>query len=614
MRAARKRLAGLAAAAFFAVPVAAHAGTYDVVTCNAPGAGGVNRSWTPEYTAFQGAAHPEMYDVFDDCAGAQGGLVANSHNGNAEYGNAPFLTGGVWRFSAPAGTTISHITLWRHAIKYRVAEDNPPGDPDEGDVWLTGGQQENGNVIGGGFGETCKPPAGTGATCEYGADGINSASQASYDLSATQIQWGSNCLALSGCGRFYGVSTSNMKINGARVTLTDSSAPTLSVGGPLLADGWHRPGDELTYAASDNAGIRSARIESGTLAATDQRACDYTQRVPCGNVPAGRLTLPTLPDGTQPIRVVAEDTAGNAAALTREVKVDGTAPLARLDRPKGRTLRVRVEDALSGVAGGTILVRNSSQEPYRELPTTLKRGVLRARLDRGRVSRADLRVRVADAAGNEVSGLPPRITVTGVKGARLRNGQVRLRFGRRAVLRGRLTLSAGQPLAGVGVLAVTRVRRNGAGLVTLGTVTTDRRGRFRVTVPKGPSRTLGLRFAGAGEVLRGARGVGVRVPAASTIRASRRALSGPARVGFAGRLRTSGQPIPDRGLVIILQGRDHGRWLTFADTRTNRRGRWRTSYRFRGNPGQYPVRARIRRQAGFPFELGYSKRVTVSVR
>ena len=158
------------------------------------------------------------------------------------------------------------------------------------------------------------------------------------------------------------------------------------------------------------------------------------------------------------------------------------------------------------------------------------------------------------------------------------------------------------------------MRRKGARAVTLGNVATDRRGRFRVTVPKGPSRTLGLRFAGRDEALRAARGVGVRVAGREHDPRVAALAVGPARVRFAGRLRTAGQQIPDRGLVIILQGRDDGRWLTFADTRTNRRGRWRTSYRFRGNPGRYPVRVRIRRQSGYPFELGYSKRVTIRVR
>ena len=82
---------------------------------------------------------------------------------------------------------------------------------------------------------------------------------------------------------------------------------------------------------------------------------------------------------------------------------------------------------------------------------------------------------------------------------------------------------------------------------------------------------------------------------------------------FSGRMRTGGQRIPDRGLVVILQGHEHGAWRTFADTRTDRRGRWRTGYFFRGIPGRYPVRARIRRQAGYPYELGYSRPVTVEV-
>jgi hypothetical protein len=608
----------LASAALLAAPAAADAGSYDVVSCNAPGAGGVNRAWVATYSAINQPPRPEMYDVYDDCSGAQGqgGLVANSHNGNAEYGNAPFLTGGVWQFNAPAGTVISHVTVWRHAIKYRTHEDDPPGGADEGDTWLTGAQQENGNIIGGSTGETCHPPAGTGAYCEYGADGINAASQKSYDLSATAIFWGSVCAALESCPRFYGVSTSNMKLSGARVTLTDTSAPSLTVG---PTDGWLRPGTTIGYDASDNVGIRSARVEVGKAVTRDDRSCDYRLTVPCANVKSAALAIPAgAPDGRRSIRFIAEDTAGNPTTVTRTASIDGTAPLARLERPHGRVLRVRVQDGASGVATGTISVRNSSLENYRDLPTTLKKGILSARLDKGRIRRTDVRVRVSDNAGNEVAGTPARIRVirARVHGHRrmLHSGRLRVPFGRSATITGQLTLSAGQPIHDVSVVAVSRVRRKGAPLRGIATVGTDRHGRFTVHVPKGPSRTVGLRFAGIDQALHAALGVPIRVAARSTIHASRRSLGGAARVSFSGRMKTMHQKIPDKGLVIVLQGRDHGRWLTFADTRTNRKGRWHASYFFRGNPGSYPVRVKIRRQAGYPFELGYSKRVTIHVR
>ena len=66
-------------------------------------------------------------------------------------------------------------------------------------------------------------------------------------------------------------------------------------------------------------------------------------------------------------------------------------------------------------------------------------------------------------------------------------------------------------------------------------------------------------------------------------------------------------------LVVVLQGKEGGKWRTFADARTGPGGRWRASYRFSGRPGAYPIRVRIRRQANLPYDTGYSKRVTVHV-
>ncbi len=53
-----------------------------------------------------------------------------------------------------------------------------------------------------------------------------------------------------------------------------------------------------------------------------------------------------------------------------------------------------MSDGASGVAGGTIEVRNRRDEPFRALPTTLANGRLTATLDRGSASRVGIRVTV----------------------------------------------------------------------------------------------------------------------------------------------------------------------------------------------------------------------------
>jgi len=220
-------------------------------------------------------------------------------------------------------------------------------------------------------------------------------------------------------------------------------------------------------------------------------------------------------------------------------------------------------------------------------------------------------------AGNVTRGNPTRLSATSAKIGRrfrkVRSGRVKVPFGRVARLRGRLTLSAGQSFSGQTIVATAAVRRRGARPRPAGTAVTDRRGRFSLRLPAGPSRTYRLVFNGAGGALGVARGVSVRIPASSTIRASRTRVSGRTRVRFSGRLRTRGQRIPGRGLVLVLQGRENGRWRTFEDTRTNRRGSWRASYTFSGRSGRYPIRVRIRRQTNYPFELGYSRAVVVRV-
>jgi hypothetical protein len=87
------------------------------------------------------------------------------------------------------------------------------------------------------------------------------------------------------------------------------------------------------------------------------------------------------------------------------------------------------------------------------------------------------------------------------------------------------------------------------------------------------------------------------------------------RVRFTGRLGLRFARVPRGGKLVDLQAFDRGRWRTFATARARgSKGAWRYTYRFGKSPGRYRVRLRIRREAVFPYDLGYSRSVTVRVR
>ena len=407
-----------------------------------------------------------------------------------------------------------------------------------------------------------------------------------------------------------------MVVYGTQITLQDDSAPVASLGGALVTPGWHRPGDGLVYSASDNSGIRSATLTAGAASVSDPRACDPTYPVPCGNASGQPLQVAgALPDGSYPVRLTVADAAGNQTAVDAAVAVDGSPPSVDLRPSRGRTLVVGARDAGSGFAAGEIFVRNGTREAFRALPTRRQGGTLRARLDRGRPGAVAVQVGVRDVAGNEARGAPARFRITSVTSQRLRaqvrrGGRVRVKFGRAATIRGQLVLSARRPVAGVPVTVTTTERRRGAvpRVETTGTVAPN--GRFVLRLGKGPARTAEISYPGGSGFLAASRRLRLLVPASSTLNASRLRLGGAGTVRFGGRVRGA----PRAGLVVVLQGKERGRWRTFADARTGAGGRWSAPYRFSGRPGSYPVRARIRRQADLPYETGYSKRVTVHVR
>ena len=610
----------VAATAAFGVPVAS-AGRYDVVACNAPGAKGLNNSWAWSVGTLNGPPSAEdssAYALSGSCASSVG--LRGGSNPGSPYATVRWGTFANFQFTAPTDTDIVRVTLWRFGTGRLGADDPNTTDNEAGRFEVNA--QFGGNSV---FADTCHPGTAVWPAnpCYTGSSGFSPASKVVHEGRADAFSIGVfcggdvislRCRLNDGAGGPF----SFVDLQGAAVTLEDNTAPRTTASGSLLAAGWRRQSDTVTVNATDNSGIKQLRLEAAGRAITTRPvACNYTRPVPCRTSVTGTtLTGASIPDGTHTLRLVSVDAAGNPGVVQRQLQIDGTPPTATLQRARGKRIVLNLSDATSGVASAAVEVRRNSTKPYRTLKSSLANGKLRATMDRGSASRIDIRVTASDNAGNVTQGNPTRLTATSAKvGRRFRgvhSGRVNIPFGRRATLRGRLTLSAGQSLAGQTIVATSAVRKKGAVTTAAGTAVTDRRGRFSLKVPAGPSRTYRLVFAGSGGALATARGVSVRVPASSTIRASRTRLSA-GRVRFSGRLRTRGQPIPGRGLVLILQGFDNGKWHTFEDMRTNRKGRWRVSYAFTGRPGTYPIRVRIRKQARFPFELGYSRALKIRV-
>lgn len=128
----------------------------------------------------------------------------------------------------------------------------------------------------------------------------------------------------------------------AEVDVADGQAPAVGiVPDTALGRGdWVSGTQPLDYQATDNVGVRSAQaLVSGSGGGLDTRSCllatpqgAFADGVPCPNG-AGQIQVDTksLPEGTQPLIVQAQDTAGNLGNSSPvTARIDNTAP-ARVD-------------------------------------------------------------------------------------------------------------------------------------------------------------------------------------------------------------------------------------------------------------------------------------------
>jgi hypothetical protein len=247
----------------------------------------------------------------------------------------------------------------------------------------------------------------------------------------------------------------------------------------------------------------------------------------------------------------------------------------------------------------------------------------------------NLKVQVEDGAGNAttvvnrpvtiVAGRGPANGVGASDGARLavrwtraRHATLRTGSPRRAILTGKLVDATGQAISGATLDVFTRTtvpssreRASRHGPVTRAN------GRFTLRMSRrATSRDVRVAYRShANDPAPVAqRTMHLRVRARMRLSARPHRAHVGTVVRFSGRLLSL--PIPQRGKQIVMQGRaGHGRWQNFDVVRTDRRGRFHASYRFRtGASGTYAFRAVSRFEAAYPYIAGHSASVHVAKR
>jgi hypothetical protein len=241
-------------------------------------------------------------------------------------------------------------------------------------------------------------------------------------------------------------------------------------------------------------------------------------------------------------------------------------------------------------------------------------------------------VSVTDAAGNSATVLDRNVTVDnppppgGPNGTNAspqatlavawkatRHARLTSAFGAAHTVVGRLTGAGGMPIGAAQVDVLSRLDYAGALTAAMPSVTTAADGDFTLNVPAGTSsRTLRFEYSsqvGSQPVVTRALALSVRAGVALSV--APHTVSVGRSIRFSGRLR--GGPVPAGGKLLVLEARSPGgAWLEFDVVRSDARGRFHASYRFKfPGPADYQFRALCEAEADYPFATGASKVVGV---
>jgi hypothetical protein len=351
-----------------------------------------------------------------------------------------------------------------------------------------------------------------------------------------------------------------------------------------------------------------------------------------------------------------EDAAGNqqSANASQPVKLrfDPEPPQLDFETPSAddpTRIAAQVTDRISGLSSGQIELSRAGSGTWQVLPTVKEGDHLVTRVDDAALPAGEyeLRASASDLAGNigatdqRLDGQPMRLRLplrmttamnagVVVKHTVTRKGKGKVRrtilepgvkvpFGHRVRLGGRLVNGAGRPLSEAKVLVYSQ-RLEGkepvAGTEELvATVATDSDGRFVYPVEARSSQQLRFVYEGTATILPVEDQATLRVKATSSFSVTPDHVLNGDSVIFSGRVR--GRPLPAKGKLIELQVEySTHEWQTFRTLRSDADGTWSKVYFFRRTCGvvRYPLRVYLPSEGGYPLVPGASHDLTVRVR
>jgi len=549
----------------------ADAGVYHVYSCLTPtGAPAPTSGWSP-------STNGPWMEVTNNCGESSGSLTA-ALDGNVSH--PANVSAATWIFSAPAGTRIAAAKLWRstYARSWEAGNNSTetqlqaPGDSTTADVFSQCVRFEGCESVG----SSSVPMSEANLVVAPSAN----LTEATHLYVNASCGGGGSCPAV-GAGEAVSIS-----LYAADITLADDTPPTFSsVGGSLAAGGTMSGVGDISFSASDTGSglyeavfsidghavshqlLNSASGPCRNVGGTSDGSNAFFEVEPCPLALSDDLSFDTAlaPEGSHLLTVALLDAAGNATTiLNGQVSI---ANHAAGGVPAG------------GVAGGASI---------------------------GPGSAAALRGPANGVNASDQATLTARWKST-AKATRT--------SGYRAADRitGRLTAPGGVPISGASIDVFQTPAYEGARTVHVADVRTGPTGAWTLTLSRGVSSSM-LSFeyrshlndtvAAASARLR------LRVHAGVTLRIAPRSASVGRSIHFSGVL--AGAPIPPGGKQLVLEASSGGEWIQFDTIRTNAKGRYHSSYRFKfPGPISYKFRVLSRYEADFPFVDGASNVVDV---